>query len=108
MYNTSTKAWKITEDNTGILKNISSVDEDTFKQNIGWVLVEDWSERPRFLLLPERIFHDYYPNLELTLLSIDDHPPLYSRETLEQLLEKATLLGFTDDVAHWKSELAKI
>jgi hypothetical protein len=65
------KAWKVTEENTLILKNISGEAEATFKSCPGWVLIEDWSERPRFLLMPESVFHTYYPNLEFTELSID-------------------------------------
>jgi hypothetical protein len=112
MYNTDTKAWKVTEANPGVLHNISNVDEQAFIQNIGWVLVEDWSEKPRFLLMPERIFHDIYPKVEFTELEVDktaeSEKPIYSKSQLEDLLEKATQLGFMDDVAHWKKELEKV
>lgn len=73
MYNIETKAWKVTEFNGDILALISGVSDSVFEANIGWVLVEDWSEHPRFLLMPERIFKDYYPKLELTLLLVDEH-----------------------------------
>lgn len=33
---------------------------------------------------------------------------MYSREKLNQLIEQARILGFWDDVAHWRSELNKL
>jgi len=72
MANQETKAWKVTEKNTNLLHHISGVDERAYTTNIGWILVEDWSERPRFLIMPESVFARHYPNLELTTLKVDE------------------------------------
>lgn len=66
------KAWKITEKNKKLLARISGSDEYVFSRNIGWVLVEDWYENPRFIILPLAIFKQTYPTLELTILKIDE------------------------------------
>lgn len=72
MTNYETRAWKVTEKNTEVLHHISNVTDIAFKKNIGWILVEDWSERPRFLIMPERTFKTIYPKVELTLLKVDE------------------------------------
>lgn len=69
---TTTKAWKVTEENTKVLANMTGRPEQTFKANLGWYLVEDWSYNPRFHLMPPRIFERNYPKILPSVLKVDE------------------------------------
>jgi hypothetical protein len=59
------KAWLVTEYNTKLLANISPFPEKTLLANPFWVIVEDWIQHPRFLILPFKEFRRAYPDLNM-------------------------------------------
>jgi hypothetical protein len=67
-YNTETKAWKVALANVSVLSMISGIPATTFLVSQGWILVEDWSCSPRFLLMPDTVFGEDYAGVALTEL----------------------------------------
>lgn len=65
------KATLVTEANANLLSIISGIEERAFKANKGWVLVEDWNQRKRFVLIPRASFKAAYPKVVLTTTLLD-------------------------------------
>ena len=67
-----TRAYRITEKNADTLHYISGIAKKTFTANIGWVLVEDWNQSKRFIVIPYSSFKASYPKQELERMKIDE------------------------------------
>lgn len=81
----SVKYWEILENRVDLLSRISGVPKKTFSENLGWMLVEDWSKEPRYLIIPKYVFKLHYLDLYDEALASGDVKPEYDGEVLESL-----------------------
>lgn len=66
------KAIVVTSKNANLLSIISGIEERAFTANLGWVLVEDWNVKKRFMLMPKASFKAAYPNVAPTATLLDN------------------------------------